>query len=123
VRRAIILLDVCCVLAFAVLGRASHGEAGSIAGLARTAWPFLAGLAVGLVLTRAWRRPAAIVPAGLGAWLGTAGIGMTLRAISGQGTAPAFIVVALAFLGLSMLGWRAVALGMASVRAARLQQG
>jgi len=123
VRRAIILLDVCCVLAFAVLGRASHGEAGSIAGLARTAWPFLAGLAVGLVLTRAWRRPAAIVPAGLGAWLGTAGIGMTLRAISGQGTAPAFIVVALAFLGLSMLGWRAVALGMASVRAARLRQG
>jgi len=123
VRRAIILLDVCCVLAFAVIGRASHGEAGSIAGLARTAWPFLAGFAVGLVLTRAWRRPAAIVPAGLGAWLGTAGIGMTLRAISGQGTAPAFIVVALAFLGLSMLGWRAVALGMASVRAARLRQG
>lgn len=122
-RRAIILLDVCCVLAFAVIGRASHGEAGSIAGLARTAWPFLAGFAVGLVLTRAWRRPAAIVPAGLGAWLGTAGIGMTLRAISGQGTAPAFIVVALAFLGLSMLGWRAVALGMASVRAARLRQG
>ena len=122
-RRAIILLDVCCVLAFAVLGRASHGEAGSIAGLARTAWPFLAGLAVGLVLTRAWRRPAAIVPAGLGGWLGTAGIGMTLRAISGQGTAPAFIVVALAFLGLSMLGWRAVALGMASVRAAGLRQG
>jgi len=123
VRRAIVLLDVCCVLAFAVIGRASHGEAGSIAGLARTAWPFLAGFAVGLVLTRAWRRPAAIVPAGLGAWLGTAGIGMTLRAISGQGTAPAFIVVALAFLGLSMLGWRAVALGMASVRAARLRQG
>ena len=122
-RRAIVLLDVCCVLAFAVIGRASHGEAGSIAGLARTAWPFLAGFAVGLVLTRAWRRPAAIVPAGLGAWLGTAGIGMTLRAISGQGTAPAFIVVALAFLGLSMLGWRAVALGMASVRAARLRQG
>jgi len=31
---------------------------------------------------------------------------MVLRVVSGQGTAAAFIVVALAFLGLFMLGWR-----------------
>jgi hypothetical protein len=33
---------------------------------------------------------------------------MTFRVISGQGTAVAFIGVALAFLGLFLLGWRLV---------------
>jgi Protein of unknown function (DUF3054) len=104
-----LLLDVCCVLAFVAIGRASHHDGESLAGLTSTAWPFLAGLAIGLLATHAWRRPAAIVPAGLGAWLGTALVGMLLRVVAGQGTAPAFIGVALAFLGLFLLGWRAVA--------------
>jgi hypothetical protein len=42
----------------------------------------------------------------VGAWLGAVALGMLLRVISGQGTAPAFIGVALAFLGLFLLGWR-----------------
>ncbi len=33
---------------------------------------------------------------------------MALRVVSGQGTAVAFIAVALAFLGMELLGWRAV---------------
>jgi hypothetical protein len=117
VKRAAVLLDACCVLAFVLIGRASHGEAASITGLARTAWPFLAGLAVGLAGTRAWRRPAAIVPTGIGAWLATVGVGMVLRVVSGQGTAAAFVLVALAFLGLFMLGWRVLARAAAWVRA------
>jgi Protein of unknown function (DUF3054) len=104
-----VLLDVACVLAFVAIGRASHHDGESLAGLAAVASPFLAGLALGLLATRAWRRPAAIVPAGLGAWLGAAAGGMLLRVAAGQGTAPAFIGVALAFLGLFLLGWRVVA--------------
>ena len=100
------LLDVCCVLAFVAIGRASHDHGESAAGLASTAWPFLTGLAAGWLVTRAWRRPAAIAPAGLGAWLGTAAIGMILRVVAGQGTALAFIAVAPAFLALFLLGWR-----------------
>jgi hypothetical protein len=114
-----ILLDTGCVLAFVVIGRANHAEGESVAGLARTAWPFLAGLAVGLLATRCWRQPMAIMPTGAGAWLGTVGIGMALRVVSGQGTAAAFILVALAFLGLFILGWRVVARAMASFRATR----
>jgi Protein of unknown function (DUF3054) len=110
------LLDVCWVLAFVAIGRASHHHGESIAGLASTAWPFLSGLAVGLLVTRAWRRPAAVVPAGMGAWLGTVAIGMLLRVVAGQGTAVAFIAVALAFLGLFLLGWRAVAAAIATRR-------
>jgi Protein of unknown function (DUF3054) len=104
-----VLLDVACVLAFVAIGRASHHDGESVAGLATVAWPFLAGLALGLLAARAWRQPAAIVPAGLGAWLGAAAGGMLLRVAAGQGTAPAFIGVALAFLGLFLLGWRTVA--------------
>jgi hypothetical protein len=106
-------IDVCCVIVFVAIGRASHHHGESVGGLASTAWPFLAGLGAGLLVTRAWRRPAAIVPAGLGAWLGTVAVGMLLRVVAGQGTALAFIGVALAFLGLFLLGWRAAAAALA----------
>ena len=103
------LADACCVLLFVVIGRASHHDGESLAGVASTAWPFLAGLAAGLLATRAWRRPTSVIPAGTGAWLGTVAVGMLLRVVAGQGTAPAFIGVALAFLGLFLLGWRVLA--------------
>jgi Protein of unknown function (DUF3054) len=103
-------LDVVLVLAFVLIGRASHHDGGGLAGLARTAWPFLAGLAAGEVATRAWRRPFALAT-GAGVWLSTVAVGMGLRVLSGQGTAPAFIGVALAFLGLFLLGWRLLAAG------------
>lgn len=101
--------DVCCVLAFVLIGRASHAQGESLAGLASTSWPFLCGLGAGWAASRAWRRPLALWPAGLAAWLCAAGLGMILRVVSGQGTATAFIVVALAFLGLFLVGWRLLA--------------
>ena len=39
-------LDVGCVLVFVIIGRASHTQGESLAGIASTAWPFLAGLGV-----------------------------------------------------------------------------
>jgi len=101
--------DVACVLVFVVIGRASHHDGGSLAGVAGTAWPFLAGLAVGEAATRAWHRPAALVPTGVGVWLATVALGQALRAVSGQGTDLVFIGVSAAFLGLFLLGWRVVA--------------
>jgi peptidoglycan/LPS O-acetylase OafA/YrhL len=100
------LIDVCCVIAFVALGRQTHHDGDSVSGIWHTAWPFLAGLCIGLIAVRYWRRPTAIWPAGLGAWLGAAAVGMALRVAAGQGTALAFIAVALAFLGLFVLGWR-----------------
>jgi hypothetical protein len=119
-----IAFDTSCVLAFVVIGRASHVRGESLGGIASTSWPFLAGLAIGWLAMLAWARertrpgtadqprpgwrPAALAPAGLIAWLATVALGMTFRVISGQGTAVAFIGVALAFLGLFLLGWRLV---------------
>src|SRR5262249_2859013 len=95
--------------AFVAIGRASHSEGDALAGLARTAWPFLAGLAVGWLCTRAWRRPAALVPTGLGVWITTVGLGLGLRGVSGQGTAAGLLAGALAVWGLFLLGWRLIA--------------
>jgi hypothetical protein len=107
--RLAVVLDVCCVLIFVIIGRASHTKGESLAGIASTAWPFLSGLGVGWLAARAWRRPLAIRPQGLAIWLCTVALGMILRVVSGQGTAVAFIGVALAFLALFLLGWRLLA--------------
>jgi hypothetical protein len=114
-----VLIDVCCVLVFVVIGRASHTKGEELGGIASTAWPFLCGLAAGWAASRGWRRPLAIRPAGIVIWLCTVTLGMILRVVSGQGTAAAFIIVALAFLGLFLLGWRLVASWLPVGRPAR----
>jgi hypothetical protein len=113
---AAIALDCCGVLLFVIIGRHTHHDGDSLAGIWHTAWPFLAGLAIGLIVTRGWRRPLRLVPAGLGAWLGAALAGMAIRVLAGQGTAAAFIAVTLAFLALFLLGWRVAARAAAAVR-------
>jgi len=111
-----VLADVLCVLAFVVIGRASHHAGETLAGVAGTAWPFLVGLAIGELATWSWRRPFALVPTGVGVWLATVTIGQALRVVAGPGTEIAFIAVSAVFLGLFLLGWRVAA---ARVPAAR----
>ncbi|MFC4050629.1 DUF3054 domain-containing protein [Actinomadura syzygii] len=113
-------LDVACVLVFVAIGRASHDEAGGVSGFAATAWPFVVGLAAGWVVGRGWRRPEGLVPAGVVVWVSCVALGMALRAVSGQGTAFAFVVVATVFLGVTLLGWRGGA-RVAGVRSASRQ--
>lgn len=107
-----LLLDVVLVVVFAAIGRATHdgdvlGPFGS--GLATTAWPFVAALLIGWVVTRAWRRPSAVVRTGLPVWAITVALGMVLRGLSGQGIAVAFVIVATLTLALLLLGWRGIA--------------
>lgn len=101
-------LDVCGVLVFVAIGRHAHHNGDSLGGIWHTAWPFLLGLIIGMTASRWWRRPLAIAPSGIGAWVGAAGAGMLIRVLAGQGTAAAFIVVACAFLALFLIGWRAL---------------
>lgn len=107
------LADVVAVVAFVGIGRSAHHVGVSLAEMASTAWPFLAGLATGWVVGRAWTRPGALWPAGISAWLGASMVGMVLRVLAGQGTAWAFLGVTVGFLGATVLGWRAVALAIA----------
>ena len=101
-------LDVALVVVFALAGRASHGEH-VLSGLATTAWPFLAALAVGWIVSLAWRRPAAPWRTGIPVWIATVAGGMLLRAVSGQGVQLAFVVVAAVVLAVFLIGWRLVA--------------
>lgn len=119
------LADFVLVLLFVVIGRANHGEAVSVAGVAHTAWPFLAGAAVGWALVLLARASAAagtqlgVVGRGAVVWLCCVGVGMALRVATGTGTEADFVIVALAVLGAFLLGWRAVALAVRRLRTRR----
>jgi FtsH-binding integral membrane protein len=99
-------LDVACILIFVAIGRHTHDHGITVAGLASTSWPFLAGAAAGWLVWHGWRAPERLVPTGVAVWLSSVGLGMVLRVVSGQGTAVAFVIVALVFLGSTLLGWR-----------------
>jgi Protein of unknown function (DUF3054) len=102
-------IDATWLLVFVLLGRTSHTEGLTVPGMLRTVWPFWVGLLAGWLVARAWERPAALVPTGVVVWPVTVAVAMGFRLVSGQGVAGAFIGVAVAFVGLGLLGWRALA--------------
>jgi len=114
-----VALDAALVVVFVAIGRGVHGRGDALAGVVETSWPFLAGLALGWVLSRAWRG-AFGWRGGLGAWGGTLAGGMALRALAGQGVDATFVGVAAAFLALFLLGWRALAWPLARRRRSSL---
>jgi hypothetical protein len=115
-------LDAVAISAFAIIGRRSHGELTDLAGTWHTAWPFLAGGLLGSLAVRAWRAPEALVT-GIGVWAGTLIGGMSLRVLSGNTVAVAFVVVAGVTLAVFLLGWRAGLLLMHRGRRRTRRQG
>ena len=114
-----LLLDLVLVIGFTMIGRAQHGEALDATGIVDTAWPFVAGLIVAWLVARAWRAPAQLVWIGLIVWVVTVLVGLALRVATGDGIAPAFIIVATIVLAVFLLGWRLIAAGIRRVRRAR----
>jgi hypothetical protein len=118
-----LVADLVCVLALAVGGKNSHDANGSDWVVHAIVWPFAsaAGLAHlwlvwrGQQTRQAWPEGAVVLAV-------TYVLGMILRAVSGRGLAPGFLVVAGVFLALTMLGWRGVARLAARVRAGRSQE-
>ena len=115
-----VVADLLCVLALAIGGKSSHEASDPQWVVLAIAWPY----AVAATLAHAW-----LASRGRTAWRAwpegaivlavTYVIGMLLRAVSGRGLAPAFLVVAGVFLALTMLGWRGVALLATRRRTAR----
>lgn len=99
--------DVVCLIVFATVGRRSHAEGLSLAGIAETAWPFVAGAVVGWAVSLGWRRPYSLIPTGVAVWVCTMVVGMLLRKLTSAGIAPSFIVVASISTAVLLLGWRA----------------
>lgn len=109
------VVDIVLIVAFALIGRSSHAEASSVAGLWTTAYPFLAGWLVGYLIVRGWRRPLRLWPTGVVVWVATVAIGMLLRVLTGQGDVAgdplplSFVIVATVSLAVFLLGWRLLA--------------
>jgi peptidoglycan/LPS O-acetylase OafA/YrhL len=116
-----IAADLACVLIFAIAGRSSHREANDLIGVATTAWPFLVGSLVGSVAARSWRNPTAL-RTGAVVWAATVVIGMALRAASGRGFSPGFVVVASIALAVLLLGWRGAFAALQAARRAKKKQ-
>lgn len=91
-----------------VIGTRNHDTDTGLGGVLSVAAPFwiaatLAHLSPATRATTSSMRSGAII------WVGTVSLGMVLRHfVWDRGTAVAFIIVASTFLGLTMLGWRAV---------------
>jgi hypothetical protein len=109
VRRRIpaLLADLAAVLVFVLLGRRSHDEGRALAGVVATAWPFVAGAAVGELA--AVRLPARSPVTGAVVAAGAVAVGMPLRRFAGGGTPLSFVLVATTFLVAFLVGWRVVA--------------
>jgi hypothetical protein len=105
-----LLADLVCVLAFAFGGKSSHEASEPSWVVLVIAWPFaLSALIAHIGLFGRDRQSTAVWPSGVVVVAVTYLLGMTLRVIEGRGIAVGFLVVALLFLSVTMLGWRAVA--------------
>jgi hypothetical protein len=107
-----LLADLVIVLVFVIIGRVTHDHGVYLRGVLSTAWPFVTGLAIGWLAIRATGRSGTRPRDGGILCLYTVVVGMTLRVVAGQGTAFAFILVALGFLGALMIGWRVLVSAM-----------
>jgi hypothetical protein len=104
-----LVFDALVVAVFVAIGRSTHHHASSWDGFASTAWPFSVGLLIGWAWILARRRSGYLVASGVVVCLCTVSVGMALRVEFGQGTAAAFVAVALGFLGALMVGARRLA--------------
>ena len=103
-----ILADSLVVVIFVVIGHINHHHGLAPTAITSTLWPVAVGVLGGVLSVMARRESGFSPRSGIAVSLITVTIGMVLRVLAGQGTAFAFVVVAVAFLGASMIGWRVI---------------
>lgn len=112
-------IDLLLVIAFCALGRSTHGEPPFGGDFLVTAGLFVAGLVLGWLVNRlALGGHTEALRAGAVAYAATLIGGMLLRALTGQGTAPAFVIVAAVTLAVLLPGWRLAVLAVRRLRRA-----
>lgn len=102
-----ISLDLLVVAAFAVAGRASHGETLALGEVFDTALPFWVALLTAHLGFRMGRRSTRPILPGVVLWVFTWGAGLALRLLLGDTAAWPFVAVAGGMLAVGLLGWRA----------------
>lgn len=105
-----VVIDVICVIIFAIAGVLSHDEALTGGTLLRVGAPFLVGLLLGHAIMRTWRvEPTRIWPHALMVVAVEIATAMVIRSAIGDGTAIAFVIVSILVNLLLLVGWRLVA--------------
>lgn len=100
------VVDVALIVVFAALGRRTHDEGSAIGGTLAVAAPFVIGYLIAATALRLDRRPLGI-GRGAAVWALGVALGLLLRGtVFDRGLAPAFVVVAIATLGVLLVGWR-----------------
>lgn len=107
-RSVAILLDLVLVVAFAVIGRASHGESLDYEGIQRTALPFVAGLLIAWIGFMHKRHSGFTLLNGVFVWAATVALGVSFRLLLGGTAELAFVIVTALFLAATLIGWRAI---------------
>jgi hypothetical protein len=104
-----LVADLVCVLVFATAGKSSHEAGQSEWVVLAIVWPYALSVALahaGLLMSgRLTRR---LWPEGAVVLVVAYVLGTLLRLASGRGIAVGFLVVAVLFLALTLLGWRAL---------------
>lgn len=102
------LYDAVCVLIFVVIGTRNHQTDTGISGILFVAAPFWIALTLAHV-TPLMQRGTKALPHQYVVWGYTVLMGLVMRnVVFDRGTAPAFVIVTTIFLGVTMLGWRAI---------------
>ena len=107
--RVALAIDVALIEVFVLIGRHAHGHGLDLGGVVSTSWPFQAGLGCGWALVMIRHSSPRRLTTGVVLSVITVVVAMALRMVSGQGTTPVFVVVALVFVDLFLVGWRALA--------------
>ena len=99
------ILDLALTAVFVAIGMSSHGS--SPADYPMTALPFIIALLAAWLVPAVRRAPSSL-PSGAIVWVVTAGGGLGLRAIFGDGVSGAFPIVTAVVLAFFFFGWRLV---------------
>ena len=109
--------DAACLAVFVLLGRESHDLSSGITWYLTVLWPFLLGwfaAAAAVRLYTSWPNRWMAVAA---TWVAGTAIALVLRSLITQRATPlAFIIVAYAFIGLTVFGWRLAVRGLEVLR-------
>ena len=101
-------LDLACVLLMVIIGTRNHETDTGVSGVLFVAAPFWIATSLAHIAPMLQKSKKAEVNVVL-VWGYTVVMGMVLRNIVfDRGTAPAFVIVATVFLGITMFGWRAL---------------
>jgi hypothetical protein len=111
------VLDALCILVFVLIGRGSHEINQGVGWFVTVLWPLYLGWFSVALATKLYTRPSGTWRALLVTWLGGIAVASFFRgAFTPRPYVSVFTLIAIAFIGLTTFGWRAIGAGIVRFR-------